>query len=242
MANPTPTLEAPSKHDAWRMFDRIAGRYDQLNRMLSFGQDLLWRSAVAKCLPKKDGQRILDIATGTADQLISIFKRHGNSHRAIGLDMSGEMLAIGRNKIQKRTLDQQITLVHGNALNIPIANDSIDAVTITFGIRNLVDINQGLREMNRILKSGGYAIILEFSMPENRFFRQLYLFYLRNLLPRIGGLISGDRYAYTYLNKTVETFPYGEKFCSIMRQEGFSQIKTIQLNLGIATIYRGQKN
>ena len=224
------------------MFDRIAGRYDLLNRVLSFGQDLLWRTAVAKCIPKREEQTILDLATGTADQLISIFRRCGKNHNAIGLDMSGEMLAIGRNKVVKRRLHRQITLVHGDALRIPMISQSVDAITITFGIRNLENVGRGLWEMYRVLKPGGKVIILEFSMPENRVFRPFYLFYLRNILPGIGTVVSGDNYAYRYLNKTVETFPYGEKFCQMMRDTGFTEINTIQLNLGIATIYQGQKN
>ena len=235
-------LTPPPRQDAWRMFDRIAHRYDLINRLLSLGQDLLWRSAVAKCIPKKEKQIIVDIATGTADQLISIFRRLGKDHKAIGLDMSGEMLAIGRKKIIKQGLGRNAVLVHGDALKIPVSNCSVDAITITFGIRNLIDVEQGLREMHRILKPGGIVVILEFSLPENRLFRPVYLFYLRNILPAIGSFISGDNYAYRYLNKTVETFPYGEEFCKIMRSAGISQTNTIQLNFGIATIYKGWKN
>ena len=231
----------PTRNDAWKMFDRIAHRYDLLNHLLSFGQDLLWRAAVAKCLANHQGQHIVDIATGTADQLIAIFRKLGRNHTAIGLDMSAEMLTIGRSKVIKQGLNQHITLVHSDALRLPLQSHSVDAVTITFGIRNLVDMDQGLQEMNRILKADGQVIILEFSLPGNRLFRSLYLFYFRNILPTIGSLISGDNYAYRYLNKTVETFPYGDDFCRIMNSAGFARTSTKQLNFGIATIYRGWK-
>ena len=145
----------PSRQEAWKIFDRIAHRYDLLNRLLSFGQDILWRSSVAKFFPSAKNQRVLDIATGTADQILSIFKRFGKSHTAIGVDMSGEMLSIGRRKILQRNLGEKTILVHGDALNLPIPDNFIDTTTITFGIRNLENVSLGLKEMHRILKTEG---------------------------------------------------------------------------------------
>ena len=229
----------PSRTEVWKMFDRIAPRYDLLNRVLSCGQDLLWRSSVAKKVPDHPNQRILDIATGTADQLIAIHSKLPHIRHAVGLDMSIEMLVLGKEKLKKKKLNDTIELIHGNALQLPFSDHTMDAITITFGIRNLLDINLALKEMYRILKPGGKLIILEFSLPENFLIRKLYLLYFRNILPMIGSIVSGDSYAYRYLNSTVETFPYGQEFCDIMKNTGFSRIDFNLLHFGIATIYSG---
>ena len=230
---------SPSRTDVWKMFDRIAPRYDLLNRVLSVGQDVLWRHSVAKQIPSSSSQSILDIATGTADQLITICKKFHHVQYAVGIDMSLEMLSIGKRKVEKKNLNKLIKLIHGNALQLPFQDDSMDVITITFGIRNLVDIDIALTEMKRILKPGGKLIILEFSLPTNRLFQMIYLFYFRNILPAIGSLVSGDQKAYRYLNSTVETFPYGQAFCNIMKQAGFKKIDLNELHFGIATIYSG---
>lgn len=230
-----------SRAEVWKMFDRIAHRYDLLNRLLSLWQDVRWRNRVAKHLPARDEQHILDLATGTGDLLISIFKHSKRVKSGIGIDMAEKMLEFGRPKLKKRGLDQAITLQTGDATEIPFPADRFDAVTISFGIRNVTDVSRALGEMKRVLKGGGKAIILEFSLPGNALMRSLYLFYFRKVLPRIGGLISGDSFAYRYLNETVETFPYGEAFCDLMRQAGFHQVKMTPLTFGIATIYEGEK-
>ena len=242
LQNTTTVTPTPTRQNAWKMFDRIAPRYDFLNRSLSFGQDILWRSSVAKWVPKEQNQNLLDLATGTADQLLSISKRVGTLRTAIGIDMSGEMLAIGRKKLDQSEVGKKITLLRGDALKIPLLNNSMNTITIAFGIRNLIDVSSGLKEMYRILKPQGTLIILEFSIPSNFFFRPIYLFYFRNILPVIGSFVSGDKKAYHYLNNTVETFPYGRGFCELMSKAGFGDIKTKQLNLGIATIYKGTKS
>lgn len=223
------------------MFDRIAHRYDLLNRLLSLGQDVVWRNRVARHLPEKSGQQVLDLATGTADQLISLFRKSKRVGGGIGIDMAENMLALGRSKLQKRGLDAFLKLQIGDAAAIPFPENTFDAVTISFGIRNVNDVLQALQEMRRVLQPGGRALILEFSLPQNRFLRRIYLFYFRHILPRIGGLISGDRYAYRYLNETVETFPYGKDFCDLLWKVGFDAVKMTPLSFGIATIYQGDK-
>ena len=222
------------------MFDRIAHRYDLVNHLLSFGQDILWRRNVARRLCRANKNSILDVATGTADQLIAFCRRHDSVHTAIGIDMSALMLQHGRQKVKRCGQHQRILLIHGDALAIPLQDRSVDATTIVFGIRNVMDVPHALEEMHRVLKQGGHAIILEFSLPENRFLRSLYLFYFRNILPRVGGLISGDSYAYQYLNQTVETFPYGDNFITLMTAAGFARVTATPLTFGVATIYQGE--
>ena len=151
------------------------------------------------------------------------------------------MLARGREKIRQRQLQDVISLQEGDAEDIRYDDQSFDALTIAFGIRNVKDVDKSLAEMYRVLKSGGRAIILEFSLPKNKIIKKLYLLYFRYVLPFIGGLISGDRYAYHYLNQTVETFPHGEAFCNLMTAQGFDKVKMIPLTFGVATIYYADK-
>ena len=221
------------------MFDRIAHRYDLLNRMLSFGQDSLWRRRVARLLPKGSDLHLLDLATGTADLLLSLQRRSERIEFGVGLDMAGRMLAIGRQKIARSKQDDNLTLVRSDACRLPFCDGTFNAVAIAFGIRNVIDIPLALREMHRVLKPNGRALILEFSLPENRFVRNIYLLYFRHILPTVGALISGDSQAYRYLNETVETFPSGQDFCQLMETAGFTNVKANRLTLGVATIYQG---
>ena len=155
--------------------------------------------------------------------------------------MARQMLEIGRQKIEDRGLDRRITLISDDAMRLPFKDESFDAVTIAFGIRNVLDTGQTLREMHRVLRSGGRALILEFSLPSNPFLRRLYLFYFRYLMPWIGGIVSGNRRAYRYLNQTVETFPYGKEFARFLTETGFKAVRFFPLSFGVATIYRGEK-
>lgn len=240
----TPQVTESKNHsrvEVWKMFDRIAHRYDLLNRLLSMWQDVRWRNRVARHLPERDDQNILDLATGTGDLLISIFNHSKRVKSGIGIDMAEKMLEFGRPKLVKRNLQDKITLQTGNATDIPFEENRFDAVTISFGIRNVTDVSQSLGEMHRVLNDGGRAIILEFSLPKNKLMRNSYLFYFRNVLPRIGGLISGDSFAYRYLNETVESFPYGQDFCNLMAEAGFQNVRQTPLTFGIATIYQGDK-
>lgn len=229
----------PSRTDVHKMFDRIAHRYDFLNRALSLGQDVSWRKKVRSFLPKDRPLDLVDLATGTGDQIF--FLLHGDAEIATarGFDLSEEMLAHGRKKIEARGLQQRVELLTGDAMNVPVEDDVADVLTISFGIRNVLDVPEALLEMRRVLRPGGKLLILEASLPKNALIRKLYLFYFRHVLPRLGGLVSGDSYAYRYLNQTVETFPCGEAFCDLMRNAGYQQVEAKPLTMGIATIYQG---
>lgn len=225
------------------MFDRIARRYDLLNRLLSLRQDVSWRRRMASLLPDGNDLDILDVATGTADQIIALHRLCG--HRissSTGVDLAEQMLALGRRKVSKYFPDAKIRLESGDAIELPYEDRSFDVLTITFGIRNVTDINKALHEMYRVLKPAGRLLVLEFSLPQNYIVKNLYLFYFRNILPLLGRLISGDNYAYKYLNETVETFPFGEDFLKIMRSAGFNTAHAFSLTFGIASIYLGEKN
>lgn len=220
------------------MFDRIAPRYDLLNRLLSMRRDVVWRKEMARQLPEGNALRILDLATGTADVLLSMVRHSSNIVHGVGLDMSHQMLVRGKPKIAS---DPRLSLMRADATCIAIPDRVFDAVTISFGIRNVLDVPEGLREMHRVLKPGGRALVLEFSLPANPLVRWGYLLYFRNVLPLVGGIISGDAKAYRYLNETVETFPYGEAFCTMMRNAGLENVSAKPLTFGIATLYRGDR-
>jgi len=231
----------PERVGVWQMFDRIAGRYDFLNHTLSLGIDSLWRERLSQLLPPRPELEILDLATGTADVPLTLCQHNTDVKSMVGMDLSEQMLAVGRKKIQAAGLHARIQLATGDAMQIPVAASCFDAVTISFGIRNVPDVSETLREMYRVLRPGGYALILEFSTPQIPVLKTGYLLYLRHILPRIGALISGDSYAYRYLNQTIESFPYGQDFCDLMIAAGFSEVWAEPQTAGIVTIYRGQK-
>ncbi len=224
----------PSREGVDKMFDRIARRYDLLNHILSFGLDFYWRARVAHLLPRRSGLEVLDVATGTGDLLFEIAKRRSLA-RGVGIDVSEGMLAIARRKAGNRHLEFH----QGDALALPFPDANFDAVTIAFGIRNVLDVPRALREMRRALKPGGDLLVLEFSKPI-WFVRPFHLFYLRHILPRIGGALTGDPAAYRYLNQTIETFPSGDAFLALMREAGFEQTRAHPLSLGIVSIYHGR--
>ncbi|MDA1044369.1 MAG: bifunctional demethylmenaquinone methyltransferase/2-methoxy-6-polyprenyl-1,4-benzoquinol methylase UbiE [Verrucomicrobia bacterium] len=231
----------PSREAVWKMFDRIAPRYDFLNRVLSFRRDVAWRKKMAAQLDDRKRIHLLDLATGTGDQIFHLLDAGADIESAIGMDMSEQMLAVGLEKIRQRGLSERVSLCVGDATSIPAESNCCDVTTISFGIRNVVDVSRALEEMMRVLRPGGCALILEFSMPTHALMRLGYSFYLRHLLPLIGGALSGDAYAYRYLNKTIETFPYGNAFCDLMRNAGFQNASFIPLTFGVASIYRGEK-
>lgn len=231
----------PSRNEVWRMFNNIAPHYDAVNRILSAGVDIRWRRAVGRFLPADRPLRLLDVATGTADQLLLLMDRHPNIVEAVGIDLAEIMLEIGRRKIEQKGLSGKITLKTGDALRIPEPPESFDVCTISFGIRNVMNVVGALREMHRVLKPGGRVVVLEFSRPERAWFRACYFFYLKRILPHLGGVLSGDPVAYHYLNRTIQTFPSGEQFCALMREGGFSGATAHPLTFGIATIYVGDK-
>lgn len=235
------TPEQSARDTVWRMFDRIAARYDLLNRLLSGGRDVAWRKRLARHLPSGEDLCVLDLATGTGDVLIMLDQASERVGSGLGVDMAGEMLALGQRKLERGGLTGRFALARADAAVIPVADGSVDAVTIAFGIRNVDFVDAALAEMRRVLKPGGRALILEFSLPSNRLFRACYLLYFRHILPRIGGFISGDRQAYRYLNTTVESFPHGEAFTQLMERQGFRAVKDHPLTFGIASIYEGEK-
>lgn len=228
-----------SKKETWKMFDLIASRYDLLNRLLSFGIDVWWRYRLGYFLPKKEYQTVLDIATGTGDVGLSLLRNQPKRVGAvIGVDLAEEMLDKADKKIKSKNVSNMSVKV-GDATNLPIETDSVDATTIAFGIRNVPDVPKALEEMKRVIKPGGRALILEFSIPKFFLFRWLYLFYFRNILPTVGGIISGNKQAYSYLNSSVEEFPCGQDFLDLMKAAGFSNTKATSLTFGIASIYQG---
>jgi len=222
------------------MFNAISPSYDRVNRILSFGIDQCWRKKMLQHLPSGENLRLLDLATGTCDQLLALMKS-GKLGYGMGIDLAEEMLAIGKQKVAKSPFAEKIDLRVASALEIPSEEGSFDCITISFGIRNVTSVLNCLQEMKRVLAPGGRALILEFSLPKNRLIRSLHLFYLRRLLPLIGGMISGKKSAYCYLNQTVESFPYGDDFCALMKEAGLVKVRAEPLTFGVATLYIGEK-
>lgn len=249
-------MEIPvAKKDSFKIFDDIAGQYDRINSLLSFGIHSSWRRKLAAELPKRPagtaaqdstggaaeaGINALDLATGTGDVAFTLLAEPGVRH-VTGLDLSKGMLALASQKAEQKQLAAKTTFLHGDACALPFAEDAFDAVTMSFGIRNVPDVRQCLAEMLRTLKPGGKALILEFSLPENPVIRAGHLFYLRNILPAIGNLLSGHDFAYSYLNKTIETFPYRHDFVQLMTDQGFEQAQYRDLTFGIVNLYSGIK-
>lgn len=222
------------------MFDSIAPRYDLLNRLLSFGIDRRWRRfAVAQLQVPRHG-RVLDIATGTCDVALEIARATDDSVTIVGEDFTQGMLVHGQEKLADSPLGDRIMLVNAPCEAIPHPDGSFDAITIAFGIRNVVDRQAGLNEMFRVLKPGGRVVILEFSTPKSTLFRNIYYFYFRRLLPAIGGLLS-KRSAYQYLPDSVLEFPSQEQFQQMMAKAGFTALRCHDLTFGISTVYVGDK-
>jgi demethylmenaquinone methyltransferase/2-methoxy-6-polyprenyl-1,4-benzoquinol methylase len=222
------------------MFDRIVGRYDLLNRLLSMRRDVAWRKRMRKHLPEGKGLRLLDCATGTADVLITCDAQPGKIAKGWGVDMSTKMLERGKEKLAAKGKAGRFPLAVQDVMALGFGDNTFDAATIAFGVRNMTDVPLALREMHRVLKPGGRAVIAEMSLPEGPL-RRPYLWYFRNVLPRLGAAVSGNGVAYTYLNRTVETFPYGEAFLALMRDAGFTNCRAQPLTFGIAHVYSGEK-
>ena len=233
-------MPQPSRQDVWQMFDRISPTYDRINRLVSFGQDRSWRRSVAKYLPEKKSIRLLDLATGTGDQLITLLEECGRIDKAVGIDLSSEMLKIASQKIQSKPYCNKVVLQRADAQSLPFPTNSFDATSFSFGIRNVPSPKITLREIYRVLRHKGRCLILEFSLPPQPI-RPFYLFYLRYLLPQIGKIISKDTGAYRYLNQTIETFPYGKAFAVLMKEAGFHQIEIHPMALGAVSLYVGIK-
>jgi demethylmenaquinone methyltransferase/2-methoxy-6-polyprenyl-1,4-benzoquinol methylase len=227
------------KEQVAEMFDNIAHRYDLVNQLLSFGIHKGWRKKAVSMLRNTKPRLILDIATGTGDFAIEALSL--NPEKVTGVDISEGMMKIGREKLRKLGLESKIELLSGDSENLPFADNSFDALTVGFGVRNFGNLEKGLSNMYRVLKPGGKAVILEFSKPRIFPVKQVYNFYFRRICPFIGKLFSKDNRAYTYLNESVTAFPDGTDFLKIMKVTGYLDCTQTPLTFGIATIYTGRK-
>lgn len=228
------------KKQVAEMFDNIAHKYDFLNHILSMNIDKIWRRKSIKFLNKSQAKIILDVATGTGDFAIEIYKRL-KPEKIIGIDISKGMLQVGEGKVKKKQLAQFIQFQEGDSENIQFPDNYFDAVTVAFGVRNFENLEIGIAEMYRVIKPKGELVVLEFSRPEKFPIKQIYNFYFKRILPSVGKLFSKDASAYTYLPASVEAFPYGKKFIEKMNEAGFKNSKEKKLSFGISSIYYGQK-
>ena len=221
------------------MFDSISERYDFLNHLLSFGIDKGWRRKLIRAAKKEAPSRVLDIATGTGDLAIEL--RKSGAQEIIGLDISNGMLEVGRKKVSKAGLDDYVQLLYGDSEAIPYEEGRFDLVTAAFGVRNFENLDKGLAEMARVLRPGGCMMILEFSQPESSPFKQLYAFYSKHILPRIGKAFSKDDSAYAYLPESVDAFPYGQAFLDRLDKHGLGDLQAHKLTFGVASLYFARK-
>lgn len=220
------------------MFDNISPRYDFLNHLLSFHIDKIWRRKTSKLVASHHPTAILDVATGTVDLAIRMAKDTASA-TITGVDLSEKMLEIGREKITKKKLNQRITLEIGDASRLSFPDNSFDAVTVAFGVRNFENIEKGLLEMFRVCKEGGTFAVLEFSRPKSFWIKGPYNVYSKRILPLIGRILSGHRNAYHYLPSSIEHFPDAETFVKMMEQSGFREVKKRTFSGGIVTLYYG---
>ena len=227
------------KEQVAQMFDTISGNYDGLNRVISFGIDVSWRKKVLQLVANTHPQTILDIATGTGD--LAILMTETNAERIIGLDISAGMLEVGRKKIEDRKLSDKIEMILADSENMPFEDNTFDAITVAFGVRNFENLEKGLSEILRVLKPNGIFVILETSIPEKTPYKQGYTFYSKNILPLIGKLFSKDNVAYQYLSESASVFPYGEELNDILRKTGFTSVVAQPQTFGVATIYSASK-
>ena len=227
------------REEVEHLFDSISKHYDFLNHFLSLGVDVYWRKKAIRLLRDKKPKTILDIATGTGDLAIEALTIDPDN--VIGIDISGNMLNIGREKIKRKKLEERIELKQADAENLPFEDNTFDAITVGFGVRNFENLERGLAEMHRVLKSGGTAVVLEFSNPKRFPVKQLYNFYFQWILPLVGRLISKHDSAYTYLPQSVKDFPDGIDFINRFEKAGFQSVKCFPLSFGIASIYIGEK-
>ncbi|MFQ3239375.1 MAG: demethylmenaquinone methyltransferase/2-methoxy-6-polyprenyl-1,4-benzoquinol methylase [Olleya marilimosa] len=237
--NPYKDSDLGKKEQVTKMFDTISGEYDGLNRVISFGIDIKWRKKVVDIVKATNPENILDIATGTGDLAINLAET--SAKKIIGLDISSGMLDVGKQKIKAKNLDQKIDMVIGDSENMPFDDNTFDAITVAFGVRNFETLENGLKDILRVLKPGGIFVILETSVPTKFPFKQGYQFHSKVILPTVGKLFSKDKTAYKYLSESANAFPYGEALNNILRKIGFSNVTDMPQTFGVATIYKAFK-
>lgn len=228
------------KEQVEAMFDNIAHRYDFLNHLLSLGIDKLWRKSAVKILKQHHPKNVLDVATGTADFALEDYK--SNAEKIVGVDIAEQMLAIGREKIKAKGLSDKITLQRGDSEDLPFSENSFDAITVGFGVRNFENLQKGLAEMRRVLNKDGLLIVLEFSKPKVFPVKQVFHLYFHYVCPLIGKWFSKDARAYTYLPESVASFPEGEDFLNELKKAGFLNTQCKTVSFGIASIYTAYKS
>jgi demethylmenaquinone methyltransferase/2-methoxy-6-polyprenyl-1,4-benzoquinol methylase len=224
------------------MFDVIAARYDFLNHLLSAGVDRYWRRRAIASLGLKGGERVLDLCTGTADVALTAASVSPPPSRVLGVDFSGAMLQVGMGKVRAARRGNRVELIRGDATRIPLADASVDAVTIAFGIRNVENVEAACEEMRRVVRPGGRLAILEFAVPTLPGIRTLYLWYFRHVLPIIGRLFSRHQGAYGYLPASVGAFATPAEFVTILRSHGFADVTAVQLTFGIVFLYTARRD
>ena len=242
MAKKVTPYNAPDqskKQQVEQMFDTISREYDGLNRVISFGIDVKWRKKVVDLVKATNPDSVLDIATGTGDLIIQMAQTKAS--RLVGLDISEGMLAVGRKKISAADLDQRIEMIQADSEAMPFEDNSFDAITVAFGVRNFEHLEKGLAEILRVLKPGGLFVILETSVPTKTPFKQGYNLYSKYILPGIGRVFSKDRDAYKYLSESASVFPFGEVLNNILRKTGFKDVDDKPQTFGVATIYTASK-
>jgi demethylmenaquinone methyltransferase/2-methoxy-6-polyprenyl-1,4-benzoquinol methylase len=231
--------ELGKKEQVAQMFDNISENYDDLNRVISLGIDIKWRKKVVEIVGKNNPKQILDIATGTGDLVLMMASL--NPDRIVGLDISAGMLEVGKRKIEKAKLSDKIEMIVGDSEEMPFNENTFDAITVSFGVRNFANLDKGIKEIARVLKPTGVLVILETSNPTKFPFKQGYKFYTNFILPIIGKIFSKDKVAYSYLSESANSFPFGEAFNNILQKNGFTNTKDTPVTFGVATIYTASK-
>ncbi|MBQ9586093.1 MAG: bifunctional demethylmenaquinone methyltransferase/2-methoxy-6-polyprenyl-1,4-benzoquinol methylase UbiE [Muribaculaceae bacterium] len=221
-----------------QMFDSIAPAYDFMNRAMTMGIDRWWRRVAVRMVRKTQPQLILDVATGTGDFAIDLYRKI-KPEQVVGIDLSQGMLDVARKKIEKHNLNDAITVQQGDCLALPFDDGSFNAVTVAFGVRNFEHLLQGYQQMYRVLKPGGMLCVIELSTPRNRVIKWFYDLYTLHIIPWMGSLKSGDRSAYRYLPQSIAAVPQGEEMLAIMREAGFKNCKVKRMTFGTCSIYSG---
>lgn len=237
--NPYKNSDLGKKEQVTQMFDTISNEYDGLNRVISFGIDIKWRKKVVEIIKQQQPKTVLDIATGTGDLAINLAET--TAEKIIGLDISPGMLGVGKEKVKAKQLDNRIDMIIGDSENMPFKDNTFDAITVAFGVRNFETLENGLKDILRVLKPGGTFVILETSVPTKFPFKQGYKVYSKFVLPTIGKVFSKDKTAYKYLSESASVFPFGEALNNILRNIGFINVEDKPQTFGVATIYTASK-